>query len=279
MVYYLIVYGGNMETPYIGITGFMERRQVESVLMDLSLPKGYKLMVGVLAHGKYHFDKDASGKIKKPPRHPETQNLAQIFVDDPRCLNLIHLHVPDDANHASGLNVLMYNYISRCGDAGVRLDGFQLNMSLPDTEDLFEIRDSYPDLKIVIQLNNKVINGFKSPTLLAKKLREYACIANYLLFDRSGGKAKHLDTKEAEEYINEFDDQHLTTLFGLGLAGGLSAENFPQLLEFLKWYRLFRPFSFDAEGNLHDPETGKLSLNRCKNYLKTATDTINLARS
>ncbi len=268
-----------METPYIGITGFMKREQVESVLMDLSLPPGYKLMVGGLAHGGHYFDKDGRGEDKKPPRHPKTIDLPKIFIDDERCLNLIHLHVPDNANYMSDMYVLVYNYIQICQDAGVRLDGFQLNMNLPDPEDLFEIRDSNPDLKIVIQLNSKVINRFKTPTSLAKRLRQYAGIANYLLFDKSAGQGKLLNTDEANEYISAFDELHLPTLFGLVFAGGLSANNFPELLPFLKWNRAFKPFSFDAEGNLHDPETGELSLNRCKNYLKAATDTINLARS
>ena len=268
-----------METPYIGITGFMKREQVESVLMDLSLPPGYKLMVGVLARGNHYFDTDCGGQVKKPPRHPKTIDLPKIFINDERCLNLIHLHVPDNANHASDMYVLIYNYIQICREANVRLDGFQLNMNLPDPEDLFEIRDSNPDLKIVIQLNSKVINRFKTPTSLAKRLRQYAGIANYLLFDKSAGQGKLLNTDEANEYICAFDELHLPTLFGLGFAGGLSANNFPELLHFLKWNRAFKPFSFDAEGNLHDPETGELSLNRCKNYLKAATDTINLARS
>lgn len=271
--------GGIMETPYIGITGFMKREQVESVLMDLSLPPGYKLMVGGLAHGNHYFDKDARGEDKKPPRHPKTKDLPKIFIDDPRCLNLIHLHVPDNANHASDMYVLVYNYIHICQDAGVRLDGFQLNMNLPNQEDLFEIRDSNPDLKIVIQLNSKVINRFKTPSLLAKRLRQYAGIANYLLFDKSGGTGKSINPDEAMDYTTAFDDQHLPTLFGLGYAGGLSADTFPDLLPFLKMHRFFKPFSFDAEGKLHDPETGELSLNRCKDYLKVATETINLARS
>ena len=73
-----------METPYIGITGFMKREQVESVLMDLSLPPGYKLMVGGLAHGGHYFDKDGRGEDKKPPRHPKTIDLPKIFIDDER---------------------------------------------------------------------------------------------------------------------------------------------------------------------------------------------------
>lgn len=244
--------------PYIGVTGFMTRGEVLAILSGM--PRGRLLMVGVLASAKTLRGEPNSW----PNRFPPTGEICNIFVYDPRALNLIHLATDDPTNLERQLELAINH--SSSGFSGSALNGFQLNMVWPDPNKLravFERRK----LRIVLQIGSTAFRKVdEDAEKLAIKLDDYIGIATDILFDLSGGLGREIDAARALPVLRAVRARHPN--LGLGVAGGLSAETIHLIDPIIQE---FPDVSIDAEGKIRDDKDARLNLEKTAHYIGKAT--------
>jgi len=110
--------------PYIGITGFMSREEVDAMLALMPPDSKRMLMVGILANQKTLRNEPQ----KRPNISPVKEEIEKIFppfsINDSEnrvTFNLIHYNTRDASDLSDQLFQIM------CGDC----DGFQLNIAWP----------------------------------------------------------------------------------------------------------------------------------------------------
>ncbi|MCX6714957.1 MAG: hypothetical protein NTX72_04020 [Candidatus Uhrbacteria bacterium] len=239
--------------PYIGVTGFMNQEEVRAALAALSGTK-HELMVGVLASAKTLRGETNSW----PNRFPNVQEIAGIFSEDPRTLNLIHF-ATDDRNT---IDVQLADMIEL---GGANLDGFQLNMVWPDPQ-LLRTAFFGHRLRVVLQVGTNAYKQVNNdPQKLAERLDAYKEIVTDILFDLSGGLGRELDADAGLPVLRAVHRRHPS--LGLGIAGGLCAETL-QLIKPIR--REFPNVNFDAEGRIRDDKDARLNMNKTTAYLKAA---------
>lgn len=232
--------------PYIGVTGFMNRVEVERVLAAFPLDTDRQLMVGVLMSIKTL----TGGKNKYPERYPARDAMEDIFIEHPQALNLVHYHTSTEGY------ALVGELIAAKTAAGPCCHGFQLNIRWPNPRVIDDYRHAY-DMKvpteqdvIVLQCGRGAVAEVNhSPRRLAKRVAGYADLIDYVLIDPSGEKGLPLDFHFANECIMELTK--IVPEIGVGIAGGLSAEALKFELRTLA-FMWEGCFSIDAEGRLRD---------------------------
>jgi len=224
--------------PYIGVTGFMSRAEVDEVLLAVSNTSRRKLMVGVLVSSK-----TMQGIPNKwPGRYPRGENIAEIFSPHPMALNLVHFNTKDP-------DELLAHMVAVTELGGENFHGFQLNIKWPSPKTLYEYKKLYPQKIIVLQCGEEALKEIEyDPNKLAATASNYEHICEYLLVDPSGGIGKPFDTYKACCYLAVLNAN--TGFMGFGIAGGLSYESINELLSPIA--RIYPNTSIDAEGRLRD---------------------------
>ncbi len=108
-----------------------------------------------------------------------------------------------------------------------------------------------------------------SPTELAKRVREYGDLIDYVLLDQSGGRGLDLDLSFMNECFTELEKQ---PRLGLVMAGGIRPHNVFRLHGIRQKFGA----SIDTESGVRVADTMQLSL--VENYLKQSTDNSNEER-
>jgi hypothetical protein len=247
----------NKKTPYIGVTGFTTKSQVEQILKNQNINPsivGRKLMVGVLVSSK-----TLKGEQDKwPMRYPKIEDIGSIFLDDPSCLNLVHFSSDNPENLFEDLKKITKL-------AGPHLHGFQLNMPWPEKEQVERYKELYPQMEFVLQVGDAAFGCMNNDLAqVHKAVVRYENLVDHILLDMSGGEGLPLDSEYIELLVSEFSQ---ITNLGIGAAGGLYAGNVQEkLMDIVNQYS---NISFDAEGKLQS-ETGGLNLNEVRKYLEAS---------
>lgn len=245
--------------PYIGITGFTERDDVLRCLEFVPENSSRYFMTGVLLSSKTIN----GGTNRYPVRYPNYKNVKNIFVDDERCLNMIHYATDDKSTLVSQL-------LDAAEIGGQHCHGFQLNVVWPDISMLKEVRLKLPSHKFVIQISNSAMLKFADfdqnvvPELLPPVIDAYrkANVIDYLLIDPSGGKGKGFNSDNVIKMLTP----HRGKNYLLGVAGGLTYSTLSTLHPVLaKLPCLF----WDAEGGLRDSSDNML-LGNAIQYLEAS---------
>ncbi len=240
--------------PYIGVTGFMSRFEVTTALAVVPQRGTRRLMVGVLMSSK-----TLAGQPNKwPGRYPKRENVAGIFVDDPRALNLVHY----STDHPE---TLLSQLVEITELAGPYLDGFQLNIVWPPISDLEDYWEIHPDKFLVLQIGSKAMAQVESMERFEELVGAYLPMIDAILIDASGGKGAFLDAAKLAEYLRAIPKDWI---LGLGVAGGLG----PDTLHFIEpLVPEFPELSIDAEGRLRTPmPEDALDLDRMLHYIAGA---------
>jgi hypothetical protein len=263
--------------PYIGVTGFMYKMEVETVLawqprgnFLIIGPRVRPFMIGVLASSKTL----AGMENKYPTRYPPVSRIADIFPawSATDVVNLIHYSTDDP--YTLGDQLLKLTVLG-----GPRLHGFQLNINWPTIREhgrvireLVEYHERYPNIRMVLQIGRRAVAeteaffGKEAPRELAKQIFSFGNLISDILFDMSGGRGELLDVEQAKRYLRAISEGVVEC--GLGVAGGLDGNTLPNIRELLFW---FPNLSIDAENNLRDEED-KLSLPAVHGYISAATE-------
>ncbi|TAK05285.1 hypothetical protein EPO33_04950 [Patescibacteria group bacterium] len=230
---------------YVGVTGFTQHDQVMRALQAVPERSARKFMVGVLASAK-----SLRGIPLKPEwqdRYPKREEIAGIFPDDPRTLNLVH-YAPGEEYRETLINDL----IALSEMAGPRLHGFQLNAAWPRPTTLGVYREhcGYRNDVIVLQLGRAALAEMAGDhRAVAERVREYGALIDAVLVDPSCGTGQPFDARAARALLAAVADRcpHL----GLGVAGGLGPDRLDAALELATD---FPRLSIDAEGRLRSPD-------------------------
>jgi hypothetical protein len=255
---------GGILKPYVGITGFMSRGQVETVLELLELvgwPETHLLMVGVLVSPKSLRQEELKPIWRN--KYPDPEHLRSIFVPDPRALNLVHYNTKEPG---------LADQLEQVTEMVPNLDGFQLNIVWPDSEELALFRERHPDLKIVLQLSRKALLGYDPESVdssrwLHDRLKPYAEIVDYVLLDLSCGLGVQLNPQYAGSVFGGllgYSDLRFREVVAGGLDGAVLADLVDPLLELVPW------LSWDAEGRLRTKDD-ELDFAKCADYLAASS--------
>jgi hypothetical protein len=209
----------NRPQPYIGVSGFMTRAEVDAALRVFP-DCGRLLMVGVLASWKTIFGSGNS----KPRRYPKTDDIGGIFSNDPRCLNLIHYGTDDTTALEDQLSAAVHLAYPRC-------HGVQVNVPWPDARALRTFRARFLASRVVLQVGPRALVETEWDPV--KRIGEYVGAVTDVLIDVSaGGGIAAPDLRHVRDIV-------LATMaaypaMGVGFAGGLDgaalADNVPREL-------------------------------------------------
>ena len=242
-----------MLVPYVGITGFMSRAEVDHVLGNMAIGSSRVLMTGVLASQKTLNGREPG----QPGRYPAIHEIEGIFSEHPRSLNLIHYNTREVGS--------LYEQLDRlCSWGGRWHNGFQLNIKWPPLTHLRELMRQRPETINVLQLGRSAMEDEDNdPIAIARRASGYAGLVRYVLIDQSGGKGEPLRTDQCRKLLREL--YRLMPETQMGVAGGLCgptvqtrigplADEFPALCT-------------DAEGRLRT-EDDKLMLSEADDYVR-----------
>lgn len=227
-----------MDKPYIGITGFMCRQEVEIILRQVPDYLGPRcLMTGMLVSSKTL----RGAKNKYPNRYPPPEMMGSVFIDDPRVMNIIH-YATDDKE------TLLRQLTDATHLAGPYVHGVQLNMRWPDPAVVRAYKHRFPGSKVVLQIGESAFKAMNyNPSAVSHYMTDYLACIDYVLLDQSGGKGSLLDPKVLEPYIAALEETHPT--FRVGIAGDLSAETLHSVAPLFQKYQ---KLSIDTESGVRD---------------------------
>jgi len=225
-----------MPKQYIGITGFGHRVEVDSVLEAVDTDR--LVMVGVLMRGRPGtWDPDF-----RPNRHPKPDVLPGIFGPQRNALNMLHFTPLPGCD--------LYEHLCIAQElAGPHCHGFQLNTPWPDIAALARYKVSSrfrrsTVITLTVQPDALDAVGW-DPKRIARKLKDYEGVADYVLVDPSAGSGEELDVS----FICDCLDAITTLMPNVGhvAGGGLNADNVVEKLSgLLDEFKV----SCDAEGKL-----------------------------
>lgn len=257
-----------MRKPYIGVTGYTDREQVQEVLRVFPELTGKTMgdweqlpvwhMAGVLVSSKTM----RGGTNRWPGRYPNIESVPGIFPHDERVLGLIHFNT-DEEDVASELKYLFekLNY-------PLNIDGVQLNVAWPEPKMVRKFWHEYyarteREPYVVLQIGEDAFSMIDhNPSALAKWLWPYEGVIDYVLLDPSGGAGREFDPFQLLPYIKEVE--YSGTGIGVGVAGGLSDICTTHLGPILEEHPRT---SIDAEGRLMN-SSDRLDTVRAVKYAK-----------
>ncbi len=243
--------------PYIGVTGFMTRSEVQHALHALPANPSHKLMVGVLLSNTTLKGLSNSW----PNRYPAGEAIRKIFVKHPHALNLFHYN-SNQADDGIVLSDLLFAQNFPRSDC----QGFQLNMCWPSPKILsgYKAQQDFNQNFVVLQCGRAALEAVgNSGRALASRVEEYLGLIDYVLIDASGSLGKDFDLSLAHECFDYLSDLPNISVV---IAGGLHAQKIGRL-RILK--NAHPGLSIDAEGTLRD-DHDNLDLPKVTRYISAA---------
>jgi len=238
--------------PYIGITGFRYRHEVERMYEVFS---GYRpvgsprmLHVGTMMSRKTLLGKESRFTHAFPKNH----EYREIFSLDAvyNCLHYVDYSDTPDPN-------LSHNLQSAICLCGRNLDAIQLDVVWPDPHAIQHAISSHRrKLEVILQVGPKAIDAAgNTPIRVVRKLNEYAKCVDRVLFDLSCGTGTLIRPNVAIPYLREIDSHHP---FSLVVAGGFGPHTMEPLAEIRKQ---FPCVSHDAESRLRTSGSNRDPIN------------------
>ncbi|MBI2065358.1 MAG: hypothetical protein HYT62_04920 [Candidatus Yanofskybacteria bacterium] len=236
--------------PYIGVTGFMSKAEVDEARSVIPQGANHRLMAGYLMSSKTL----AGQQNKWPGRYPKKEAIRDLLVDDEGVLNLVHYNTDEPETLCSQL-------VEMTELAGPHLDGFQLNIAWPRISELEDYRCLYPDKFIVLQVG-KIAMTQVGLSDFELTVGAYTDLIDAILIDASEGIGKPLNAAVASDYLWEIVNLGI----GLGVAGGLGPRTLDLIEPLIRQFR--SDLSIDAEGRLRTPQPeDNLCLDAMKAYI------------
>jgi hypothetical protein len=244
-----------MQVPFIGVASITDGADAEALVDCFPGRTAWKFQCGVQVSSNTLHGRPSS----QPNRVPPIEMIPQIFLDDPRALNIVHFysHTPADTiGYRRDLQLVMEA-------AGPNCHGIQLNNRWISPSLIEGFYEEFPEKKIVIQIDEEACREMRYDiSAVAQRIADwYGGAIDYAFFDWSRGFGKEIDTKRLLPYLEALSAR--MTAIGLVVAGGLHAQVVERLRPLLN---RFPTLSWDAQKNLRTPED-HLDLKAAKEFV------------
>lgn len=260
-----------MPKPYIGITGAVNINEANNLVKEF-YETGYDLnsphlpMLGYLVSYK-----TLKGEETKNKRYVKFNDLREILLETKdRAFNMIHYYSRENSSLAEQVN-LMFNKIYHQG----LCRALQLNVDLPDRNELKFIKKDFEDIQIVFQASKNVLKlGIKD---ILSELKKYGSSIDYVLIDSSGGSGRNFEINGSLDLYKEIKSK-LPNLI-VGFAGGFNPENVFERSKELTERIGSSNFSIDAESGLRDKLSNDygddiLNIEKVRKFLKNSSQIL-----
>ncbi len=236
--------------PYIGICDFTSPEQTERLLRSFPFGFSHELMVGVMM--SYKTPNNIPTQWANV--FPQKEKIAGIMsIVDPRVLHTIHYAdyaVWNDADQN------LSETLSRVQSyGGPRLDAIQLDMIWPDPDELRKFRRDY-GIPIILQVGeDAMIECKEDPIAVCARLNAYTDTIDYVLFDRSMGRGKGMNTALLAQYVGVAiaDCSHLLPAVAGGLGPSSMSLVAPPLVHAYPNISMDMQSKIRPSGDIHDP--------------------------
>ncbi len=231
--------------PYVGVSGVYsaeEARGVASLMRGsgFTMQTGHIPMMGFQVSWK-SLDFGFSDGNNRVPRLDSLPQILEAISGE--VFTTVHYYTKRTDRLVQEIEmVLEYEGIYDSGLVG----GVQINGAFPEPDSVEGLRNSYPSLKLALQVNPDTM---KIETM-AKTLARYYKGLDYVLFDSSGGRGLELDVGRIAAAYRALKDGGSEA--GVVFAGGLAGGNVAHKIKLLAEAMGEREFSIDAEGGLRD---------------------------
>lgn len=250
---------------YIGITGITKVSEIDIIK---TLVKNRILMCGILVSYKIlHGDNNSENK-----RYVNVADLYNVCKASHNAgfFTVLHYNTRNRISFDKELDTIMNTY--KLHDV---VDGFQLNIDIPNCDTLASLKQMYPTKKIIFSLNRDILYfpsenvlnlNFTSNTYLNAYFNtSIAKIIDYVLIDLSGGIGKNLDVNTSVNIYNALKQSKYSN--NIGFAGGFNETNVSDLCLNIADRINSNTFSIDAESRLRT-ENNELDLETVTRYLQ-----------
>ena len=236
--------------PYIGITDFTARHQVEAMLEVFKTnrrPGSDRLLhVGVMMSYKTLHGFPSSWSKMFPPK----EHIADIFSakDDA----LYHcLHYADYDSQPELANSLT----QAIAYGGYGLNAIQLDMVWPDPKEIeAAIAVSRKPVEVILQVGEEALaHAENDPLILVDTLEQYEGIVHRVLIDKSGGQGRGMDAESLAPFVQIVIESFPG--WGIGVAGGLGPNTMSLATPLAKHHA--DVLSIDAQGRLRPSGNAK----------------------
>jgi len=259
-----------MKRSYFGIVGFISSKEVKKFdekinyvkngksVRDLLLSAGKKIMIGV------HVNlQSLNGYVStNPNRYPLFDDVSKLFLSDELYLNTIYYNSDDLKNLSRQLHQLAQI---------PNLSTIQLEMAWPDIDVVRDIKRSFPNLEIILQIGSAAYYEVgNSPSSLYSRIELYKNFIDGVLIDIRRGPGMLEDVNN--ELIKVVVDIHsrFSGKIGVAISGGLCADsvmNLIKVVEFIKSTEFgTKNLSVIAESLIKD-EKDQLSINEALKFI------------
>ncbi len=149
--------------PYVGITGFTENIEVETIAQIYNrlgftrIDSNHKPMFGFLVSYKTLNEEKVTNK-----RYPKINLLNSLMKSVPEnSMNTIHYN-----SRYNSLDEQIDKLFDATGIYSEKLcNSLQLNIAWPDIKEVKKIKNRYHDLSIILQLSSKSMEGLDLTTI------------------------------------------------------------------------------------------------------------------
>lgn len=234
------------ERPYIGVTGPTTREEVRHLVRSfevnrISQETSHLPMVGILVSHK-----TLNGQEVLNRRYPAFGQVHALLAEASLyTFNTIHYNSREMLDLADQIKGI---FMGQIYDEKL-CRAIQLNIPWPPIDQVKEVKQFFPDLKIIMQLSHRSLAG-KTPIEVAQLLEGYGKSFDYVLIDPSGGRAQIFAPNEVVPYYFSIKEKFPDLI--VGFAGGFTGENvLPRCRELIKLVGE-KDFSIDAEGGLRN---------------------------
>lgn len=230
--------------PYIGITGFKTREEVEAI-NDLS--SDANIMFGFLSSKKRLENPHNGGK-----RSPAVNELKEL-VTATQGWPVIHYFTQTREGLADEVQKVLDK--SEC-------TAVQINQDWPLEKEVDRIHEK--GNRVILQIPRHAQSSIRET---AERVRDYEGIVDYVLIDPSGGLGIPFDLGYA--VANMHAVQESLPNAGIGIAGGFSPENTYEKIKDIQ--KVFpEEFSIDIETRVRSEDNKKILIPRAIAYVNEA---------
>lgn len=256
----------NLPVPYIGITDFLDFKQVEAMLSVLRMCRrrgsDRRLHVGVMTD--LEMAHDASGADAQWAHlWPRREKWRGIFAS-PEAYNCLHY-----ANYTSDY-ALAGTLSEAIGHCGIHLSAIQLDMIWPHPAEIrCGIHMSRRFVEVILQIGRYALDECDNdPAKVVKRLEDYEGVIHRVLLDKSASKGLDMNAAALLPFARAIRKRFPT--LGLVFAGGLGPTTTDLIDPLLPE---FPDLSIDAQGKLHPSGNWKsdhMSVKLASDYLVAA---------